>query len=590
MQDYLKELIAFGRWRIGLALLLLFSSGLTESLGLFLLVPLLQVLGMQDGPAAVSPVVSYITQSLRTLGLPLTLPAMLTVFLLLVALRGVLMRWREILLTELRLGFVDHLRIRLYRALATARWQFLASRKGSDINHVLNADIDRVGDGTYFLLDGAVNGFMGAVQITVAFLLAPLVTLLALAIGALLLLFLKPFNKRSKDLGQALTETNRAVFSEVSEFLQGLKLVKSYNIEARHLQSFEHSVTALRDKILDYTRSYAMARLLYQLGGALSLSILLYSAISIAQLSGAELLVLILVFSRLLPVLSRLQQDYQHLLHMLPAYESAQTLRDQCEEAAEPALGSDPAPELRQSIRLASVSFHYDKPHQNILERIDLELPARWTTALVGPSGAGKSTLADILLGLLTPTEGRILLDGRVLNAAEVRRWRQAVAYVPQDTFLFHDTVRANLLWTTPEASEAELWASLRMAAANGFVRALPEGLDTVLGDRGIRLSGGERQRLALARALLRKPTLLLLDEATSALDSEHEQRIQEAIDRLHGELTIVLIAHRLSTVRHADRIVVMDGGRIVQQGTWAELSSNQWGRFYELQRAGGLA
>ena len=590
MRDYLQDLIAFGRWRIVSALLLLLSSGLTESLGLFLLVPLLQVLGLQEeAGAASSPVVTYLTQGLSAIGVPLTLPAILTVFLLLVTLRGLLMRWREVLLTQLRLGFVDHLRLRLYRVIAAARWPFLVSRKGSDINHVLNADIDRVGDGTYFLLEGVVNGFMAAVQIVVAFLLAPLVTLLALGIGALLLLFLRPFNKRSKNLGQALTEINREVFSGVTEFLEGLKLVKSYNAEERHLQAFEHSITLLRDRILDYTRSYATARLFYQVGGALSLSILLYSAINIVHLHAAELLVLILVFSRLLPILSRLQQDYQHLLHMLPAYESAQVLRDQCAAAAESGFESGQARPLRQSIQLQGVGFGYTPSQPKILNSIDLVVPACQTTALVGPSGAGKSTLADILLGLLVPTEGQLMLDGSALSASDLRRWRQEVAYVPQETFLFHDTVRANLLWAAPTASETELWSRLRMAAADKFVDALPQGLDTVLGDRGIRLSGGERQRLALARALLRKPTLLLLDEATSALDSEHERRIQEAIDRLHGELTIVLIAHRLSTVRHADRIVVMDNGQIAQQGTWAELSCNTNGKFYDILRASNM-
>jgi ATP-binding cassette subfamily C protein len=234
------------------------------------------------------------------------------------------------------------------------------------------------------------------------------------------------------------------------------------------------------------------------------------------------------------------------------------------------------------------VYFRYPATDTNILRQIDLALPARQTIALVGPSGAGKSTLADIILGLLAPSEGQILLDNRPLDTAATRHWRQAVAYVPQDTFLFHDTVRANLLWAAPAATEADLWGSLQLAAAAEFVTALPEGLDTVLGDRGIRLSGGERQRLALARALLRKPALLLLDEATSALDSEHEQRIQTAIHQLHGELTIVLIAHRLSTVRYADQIVVMEQGQIVERGDWETLSANQAGRFYELLRAAG--
>jgi ATP-binding cassette subfamily C protein len=175
-------------------------------------------------------------------------------------------------------------------------------------------------------------------------------------------------------------------------------------------------------------------------------------------------------------------------------------------------------------------------------------------------------------MGLLRPEQGTILVDGVPVYPYGNHTWRQAIGYVPQEAFLFHATVRANLLWARPEASAADLQQALRLAAAEEFVASLPQGLDTVLGDRGVRLSGGERQRLALARALLRQPVLLILDEATSALDPFNEQRIHRALAALHGQFTIVLIAHRLSTVRMADRIMVLDAGQVVETGTWDEL------------------
>ena len=214
------------------------------------------------------------------------------------------------------------------------------------------------------------------------------------------------------------------------------------------------------------------------------------------------------------------------------------------------------------------------------LRKIDLVIPAHKTIAIVGPSGSGKTTLADLILGLLSPIEGTIFIDERPLRGEWVHNWRSSIGYVPQETFLFHDTVRGNLLWAKRDATEEELWKALELAAAEAFVSALPNGLDTVLGDRGIRLSGGERQRIALARALLRKPTLLLLDEATSSLDTENEQRIQDAIEGLHGELTMVVIAHRLSTIRRADSIVVLDRGQVVEAGAWELLAQKKGGRF----------
>ncbi len=203
-------------------------------------------------------------------------------------------------------------------------------------------------------------------------------------------------------------------------------------------------------------------------------------------------------------------------------------------------------------------------------------LPARTTLAVIGASGSGKSTLADIVMGLLVPDSGTLSVDGRAVCGAGRIGWRRAVAYVPQEVFLFHDSIRANLAWGLDDAgnsgaNEAAMADALRSAAAD-FVFALPHGLDTIVGDGGVRLSGGERQRIALARALLRRPSLLILDEATSALDIENELRIRDAIEQLHGRLTVIVIGHRLPTLDHADQVIRMSEGRIVARGSWAEV------------------
>ena len=182
-----------------------------------------------------------------------------------------------------------------------------------------------------------------------------------------------------------------------------------------------------------------------------------------------------------------------------------------------------------------------------------------------------------------------MLVDGERLGAERLAAWRRQIAYVPQETFLFNDTVRANLMWVRPDASEEDLWEALRLAAAADFVSRLPQRLDTVIGERGVLVSGGERQRLALARALLRRPRVLILDEATSSLDSENELQIQRAIDGLHHQMTIVIITHRLSTIRGADVIHVLDDGRLVESGAWADLYARPAGRFTQLCLAQGL-
>jgi ATP-binding cassette subfamily C protein len=236
---------------------------------------------------------------------------------------------------------------------------------------------------------------------------------------------------------------------------------------------------------------------------------------------------------------------------------------------------------------LVAITYRYpERGNHPALRDLTLNIPARRTTAVVGPSGSGKTTVADLVIGLLRPTEGDVLVDGTPLNDIDLRQWRRRIGYVPQESFLFNDTVRANLLWGSESAiTDEELMEALRIVRLEELIASLPRGLDTLVGERGVHMSGGERQRLALARALLRRPRLLILDEATSSLDYENEALIQRAVEALHGGMTVLLITHRLPIVRHADTIHVLDRGRLVESGNWNELM-REGTRFAELSRA----
>jgi subfamily B ATP-binding cassette protein MsbA len=228
---------------------------------------------------------------------------------------------------------------------------------------------------------------------------------------------------------------------------------------------------------------------------------------------------------------------------------------------------------FRDRIVYEDVHFEYEgSGSPPALRGVSLEIGHGEVVALVGPSGAGKSTLVDLLPRFYDPSRGRILIDGVDLRRVRLRDLRGLLGIVTQETLLFHDTVRANIAYANPEASDAAIEDAARAANAWDFIQALPQGLDTVLGERGLRLSGGERQRIAIARALLKDPPILIFDEATSSLDNTSERLVQEAIYGLLRDRTAVVIAHRLSTVRHADRIVVLDAGRVVDTGTHAEL------------------
>jgi len=245
-------------------------------------------------------------------------------------------------------------------------------------------------------------------------------------------------------------------------------------------------------------------------------------------------------------------------------------------------------PIAQGDITVRELSFTYGGSDVPALAGVTLQIPIATTAAIVGSSGSGKTTFADVLLGLIKPDEGKVYIGSEPLDATRLSSWRSQIGYVAQDTYLFNDSVRANLAWAQPDATESAMRESLQHAAAGDFVDRLPNGIDTVIGERGVRLSGGEKQRLSLARALLRRPRLVILDEATSALDSENEESIYKAIDGLHGETTILIITHRLATVRAADLIHVMDRGRVVASGTWDALMTTSV-RFRELAAAQGI-
>jgi ATP-binding cassette subfamily C protein len=271
------------------------------------------------------------------------------------------------------------------------------------------------------------------------------------------------------------------------------------------------------------------------------------------------------------------------LLLMFPAWDSFSSCLEELKKGREEYfVDSQTRPlVIKKGIEIRGVTYSYVNGQQNALEDVTISIPVYSNIAVTGPSGSGKSTLIDIVNGLLEPSRGEVLIDGEPLVPRVIPSWRMAIGFVPQETFLFRGSIRENLLWARPSANDADLWHALELAAAADFIREMPGGIDAELGDRGARLSGGQRQRIALARAILRNPTLLILDEATSSIDVENEKKIQSAIEGLKGKMTILTIAHRLSTIKSADEIVVLDRGRLIEKGSFDELAGRVGGYLY---------
>ncbi len=587
---FVTAVIAASPARVAVSVVLMLASSLTESIGVLLLVPLLALVGVDGGGGAFAQITAAFARAFSAVGIRPTLGGVLLVYVAVVGLQSVLHRWQRSLDNAVQYEFARVLRDRVYQAMAGARWTFLARTPSSEALHILTREIDRARSATFSLAKLAVSAVLALVYLGVALRVSPAATAVVIAAGGILAWTMRAKIDRTQALGRESSASGKQIYAAIAEHLASMKTAKSYGTAQRHAEIFGRLSTGERDVNLRSMHALATARQRLAIGATIVLAVVVYISYGIIGVATGQLLMLLFIFGRLIPRLAGLYEMAQTFAMDLPAFEAIAAFEARCLEAREPDAEADEGIILGEAVRFESLTFSYrDDGGAAAVRDINLDIAAGDTTAIVGPSGAGKSTLVDLLTGLLQPTSGRILVDGHLLRPEHLRAWRQQIGYVPQETFLFHDSVRANLLWARPDANEGDLWCALDSAAATDFVRALPDGLDTLVGDRGILISGGERQRLALARALLRRPTLLILDEATSSLDSENEARIQGAIEKLRDRITIVIVTHRLSTVRRADTIHVIDRGCLVESGRWLDLVGLEHGRFQELCRAQGI-
>ncbi|HEY5219578.1 MAG TPA: ABC transporter transmembrane domain-containing protein [Gemmatimonadaceae bacterium] len=411
----------------------------------------------------------------------------------------------------------------------------------------------------------------------VAFLLAISVklTVLSLVVAPLLTLALQPILRRLRHSYRRLRNDYGEITSVLQEVVSGIRLVKSFGAEQYEDTRFTDANHRYAAGMVRVARTAVLSQPLTEVIGTGVAVVILWIGARAAlspnpTIDGATLITFMIMVMQLLPPLKQLSQMPTTAQQAMAAAERLFGVLDQPTEAATD-KGTVLVGEFRDHVEFDRVSFAYD--NEPVL--LDVSLVARKgdVVALVGASGAGKSTLVDLIPRFYEPTGGRILLDGVDTRDIALPSLRSLTGIVSQDTVLFNDTVRHNVAYgAATKYSDAQVEAAARAANAHGFITELPQGYDTVLGERGTRLSGGQRQRIAIARALLTDPPILILDEATSALDTESERLVQEAIDRLLAGRTVFVIAHRLSTITHASQILVLDRGRVVERGTHQQL------------------
>ncbi|KAM3112603.1 heterocyst formation ABC transporter subunit HepA [Phormidesmis sp. 146-33] len=489
---------------------------------------------------------------------------------------------------------MDRLRKQIFEQLQAVQLKFFVTTRSGELVNTITTEIERfktVFSGTAFLITRLLTS---TVYFTALFLISWQVTIAALLLFTLLIVGISTLNARVREAGYAVSIASENFTSRAIEFINGIRTVHAF---AAHDFERQRYYRASSDLVSTSKRAVVAMAIVRPLGESIATTILIVMIVVsftffVAQgtLQVASLLTFFFVLFRLAPILQEVNGTRMQLNFVKGAADRLKKLL-QTQDKTYFDNGTQQFLGLRRAIEFVAVDFGYD-PLNLVLQDITLTIEQGKMTALIGSSGAGKSTLVDLIPRFYDPTQGQIRLDGVDLCQFEVNSLRRKLAVVSQDTFIFNASVRDNIAYGSPEASEAEVIEAAQWANALDFIRDMPEGFDTLLGDRGVRLSGGQRQRLAIARALLRNPEILILDEATSALDSISERLIQDAIEKLSVGRTVVAIAHRLSTIAKADKVVVLEQGRIVEQGKYQELleqHSRLW-KYHQMQHESGAS
>ena len=548
--------------RSTLMLLALTTAALAEGAGIATLLPLVSL--VFDTGNAGGTLNSYVERVFALAGLAPDLGGLLIVIVVAIVLKALLT-----LLAMAQVGYsaaqvAMDLRLAFIRALLKARWAHFVDQRAGDLASAVSVEPTRAAIAYVSACRVLSAGFQLLIYLALSVAISWEISLVALVVGGFGIVALSRLIVMTRRAGQIQTDLQKSFMTRLLQGLDGMKPLKAMAREGslgpliegdtRGLNRAQRTIVISREAL---TESHEVIRALAVAGG-------LYVLVTIWSQPVDDLLVLALVFVRTLQKVSLLNSQYQTTAANQPAFAFLRSTIAEAERAREPGLGGR-TPQLVSGISLREVGFSYGR--ENVLEGVSMVLPAGAFIAVVGSSGAGKTTVADLIIGLVRPQRGEVWIDDLPMRDVDAGAWRSMIGYVPQETFLFHDTVMANVTLGDDDISRAGVETALRRAEAWDFVAALADGMDSVVGERGARLSGGQRQRISIARALIRNPTLLILDEATTALDPETEAGIVATVRRLAGKVTVLSISHQPAMRRAADIVYRLDGGCAVLEG-----------------------
>tara|TARA_Y100000590_G_scaffold131238_1_gene149930 strand:- start:4702 stop:6468 length:1767 start_codon:yes stop_codon:yes gene_type:complete len=551
-------------------LLLVSATNFVEGISIGFLIPLLEAIDNQTDQQSSSKVTFYLSNIFDFLNIPFELWTILVAGLLIYSLSILLKYFSETQMIKVSSIIGADIRTKIFNNLLKIDLNFLHDKKTGDLVNTITTETNRF-QSVFLHSIRLISQFIACtIYLILALFLAWQLVIVAMVLMGIIFLLIRYEFQRADQLGDELSDANRNVNVNSIEHLNGIRVIKAYGWEIMSLKEFTANVYSLFQVTYNASKSRERLNGLFQLGMISALMLSIYLAITFSSINLSVLLTFVFILYRFYPKVGGINKAYHQLLFSLPGATEVLTLIDQTNT---PKIVSGPERfiQLKQDICFENVNFNY-VDSQPILKGIEFKIQCGKTTAIIGSSGQGKTTIVNLLMRFYDPSNGLIKVDQTDLKKLNTNDWRSVISLVNQDIFLFNDTIRNNIAIGKPTVKDSEIEEAIQIAYVEEFVNDLPDGSNTIIGERGIRLSGGQRQRIALARAIVRKPQILILDEATSELDNLSEKLIRKAVNQLGSEMTIIIVAHRLSTISDADQIILLEDGKVLESGNHHEL------------------